>query len=113
LNSKTRLRGTDVFAAIGDPTRRKVLDMLSSQNLAAGEIAMRFQVSRPAISQHLHVLRRAKLVAVQKKGREHIYRLNPEPLQEVYDWIEHYTEFWNAKIGALGEYLDRISGGKK
>jgi DNA-binding transcriptional ArsR family regulator len=113
MKSKTRLRGTDVFAAIGDPTRRRVLDMLSGQSLAAGEIAMRFRISRPAISQHLHVLRRAKLVAVQKKGREHIYRLNPEPLQEVYDWIEHYTEFWNAKIGALGQYLDRISRGKK
>ena len=113
MKPKTRLRGNDVFAAIGDPTRRKVLDMLAKQNLAAGEIATYFEISRPAISQHLHVLRRAKLVAVQKRGREHIYRLNPEPLHEVYDWIEHYSEFWNAKMGDLGKYLDRISGGKK
>ena len=111
MRAKARLRGTDVFAAIGDPTRRKVLDMLSGQSLAAGEIAGRFNVSRPAISQHLRVLRRAKLVTVQKRGREHLYRLDPEPLQEVYDWIEHYTEFWNGKMGTLGEYLDRVSGG--
>jgi DNA-binding transcriptional ArsR family regulator len=113
MKPQTRMRGSDVFAAIGDPTRRQVLDMLVNQNLAAGEIATRFHVSRPAISQHLHVLRRAKLVAVQKKGRAHIYRLNPEPLQEVYDWIGHYTEFWGIKMDALGKYLDRVSGGKK
>lgn len=110
---KQRLRGTDVFAAIGDPTRRKVLDMLSRENLAAGEIASHFRVSRPAISQHLHILRRAQLVAVQKRGREHIYRLNPEPLHTVYDWIEHYEQFWNQKLVVLGEYLDEISGGKE
>ncbi len=85
MKAKLRMRGTDVFAAIGDPTRRKVLDMLSSQNLAAGEIAMRFEVSRPASSQHLRILRRAKLIAVQKRDREHIYRVNPEPLREVHD----------------------------
>ena len=113
MKTKPRMRGTDVFAAIGDPTRRKLLDMLSAQSLAAGEIAMRFEVSRPAISQHLRILRRAKLVAVQKRGREHIYRVDPEPLREVYDWVEHYTEFWNGKMGALGEYLDRVSGGKE
>jgi DNA-binding transcriptional ArsR family regulator len=108
-----RLRGTDVFAAIGDPTRRKVLDMLSVQDLAAGEIASNFRISRPAISQHLHILRRAKLVAVQKRGREHIYRLNPEPLHTVYDWIEHYEKFWNSKMVTLGKYLDGITGGKE
>jgi DNA-binding transcriptional ArsR family regulator len=109
MASSRRMRGSDVFAAIGDPTRRKVLDMLTESPLAAGQIAASFRVSRPAISQHLHVLRRAKLVAVQKRGREHIYRLNPEPLQDVYDWVEHYKAFWTVKMTALGEYLDRIS----
>ncbi|MGA2552703.1 MAG: metalloregulator ArsR/SmtB family transcription factor [Burkholderiaceae bacterium] len=112
MTPKARLRGRDVFAAIGDPTRRKVLDMLVVDSLAAGEIAARFQVSRPAISQHLHVLRRANLVAVRRSGREHIYHLNPEPLHEVYDWIAHYSKFWSLKMGELGDYLDRISGGE-
>lgn len=107
-----RARGRDVFAAIGDPTRRRVLDLLLQKSLAAGEIAAQFKVSRPAISQHLHVLRRAKLVAVQRRGREHIYRLNAAPLQEAYDWIEHYAKFWKVKMSALGGYLDRTSGGK-
>jgi DNA-binding transcriptional ArsR family regulator len=113
IRSRTRLRGADVFAAVGDPTRRKVLDMLSRRSLAAGKIALHFRISRPAISQHLHVLRHAQLVAVSRKGREHIYRLNPEPLRQVYDWIEHYEQFWNVKMAALGQYLDEISGAKK
>lgn len=86
--------------------------MLSRSPLAAGQIAARFKVSRPAISQHLHVLRRARLVAVQRRGREHIYRLDPEPLRDVYDWVEHYRVFWTSKIAALGRYLDRVSGAK-
>jgi len=108
-----RLRGSDVFAAIGDPTRRRVLDMLSQQPLPAGQIAAAFRISRPAISQHLHVLRRAKLVAVQRRGREHVYRLNPEPLQDAYNWLEHYQQFWPTKIASLGSYLDQISGGSR
>jgi len=113
MRTRTRMRGSDIFAAIGDPTRRQVLNMLSKADLPAGEIAAHFRISRPAISQHLHVLRRAKLVAVQRCGREHVYRLRSEPLQEVYDWVEHYRQFWTKKIAGLGEYLDQISGGGK
>ena len=109
MTPTTRQRGHDVFAAIGDPTRRRVLDMLSQSGMAAGDIAAHFRVSRPAVSQHLRILRRAKLVGVQKRGREHIYHLNPEPLEEVYDWIEHYKSFWTTKMNALGKYLDRLS----
>jgi DNA-binding transcriptional ArsR family regulator len=108
-----RLRGSDVFAAIGDPTRRQVLHILSKQDLPAGEIAAHFRISRPAISQHLHVLRRAKLVAVQRCGREHVYKLRSEPLREVYDWVEHYRQFWAKKMAGLGQYLDQMSGGHK
>jgi DNA-binding transcriptional ArsR family regulator len=83
--------------------------MLSQSGMAAGDIAAHFRVSRPAVSQHLRILRRAKLVAVQKRGREHIYHLNPTPLVEVYDWIEHYKSFWTTKMTSLGNYLDRLS----
>jgi DNA-binding transcriptional ArsR family regulator len=113
LQPRMRIRGTDVFAAIGDPTRRRVLDMLSREELPAGRIAGHFRISRPAISQHLHVLRRARLVVVQRRGRKHVYRLNPQPLHEVYDWIEHYSRFWPAKMASLGTYLDRISRNKE
>jgi DNA-binding transcriptional ArsR family regulator len=94
-----------VFAAVGDPTRRAVLDMLRQGDMAAGDIATPFRISRPAISRHLHVLRKAGLVSARKAGREQIYQLRPEPLQEVYDWIEHYKTFWDRKMLALGTYL--------
>jgi DNA-binding transcriptional ArsR family regulator len=99
------MRGHDVFAAVGDPTRRAVLDMLRRGQLAAGEIARPFRMSRPAISQHLGVLRRAGLVSVRRQGREQIYSLRPEPLRDVYDWVEHYRAFWPEKLEALGAYL--------
>jgi DNA-binding transcriptional ArsR family regulator len=102
----TRLRGDDVFAAIGDPTRRRVLDLLAAGELPVSEIAAPFAMSRPAISQHLCILRRVGVVTVRKKGRERIYRLRAKPLRQVYDWVGHYERFWNEKLVALGEYLD-------
>lgn len=105
MTRASRARGHDVFAAVGDPTRRAVLDMLSRGELGAGEIARPFRMSRPAISQHLKVLRRAGLVTVQRRGREQIYSLSPEPLREVYDWVERYRAFWATRLEALGDFL--------
>jgi DNA-binding transcriptional ArsR family regulator len=79
--------------------------MLSRGDLAASAIAAPFRISRPAVSRHLTVLRRAGLVSVRRHGRERIYRLRGQPLQEVYDWVEHYRAFWNEKLAALGDYL--------
>lgn len=100
-----RLRGHDVFAAVGDPTRRAMLDMLSRGELGAGELARPFRMSRPAISQHLRVLKQAGLVSSRRQGREQIYALCPEPLRDVYDWVEHYRAFWSTKLEALGSFL--------
>lgn len=79
--------------------------MLSRGDLAATVIASPFRISRPAVSRHLAVLRKAGLVSVHRRGREQIYRLRAEPLQELFDWVEHYREFWNEKMNALGNYL--------
>jgi DNA-binding transcriptional ArsR family regulator len=100
-----RTRGDDVFAAVGDPTRRRVLDMLSRGDLAASAIAAPFRISRPAVSRHLTVLRKAGLVSVRRRGRQQIYQLRAQPLQEVADWVEHYRAFWNEKLAALRDYL--------
>jgi DNA-binding transcriptional ArsR family regulator len=100
-----RTRGGDVFAAVGDPTRRRVLDMLSRGELAANAIAAPFRISRPAVSRHLTVLRKAGLVSVHRRGREQIYQLRAQPLQGLSDWVEHYRAFWNEKMTALGDYL--------
>ena len=63
-------------------------------------------MSQPALSQHLRVLRDANLVSVRAEGRRRIYRLHPEPLEELYDWITHYQDFWHGKLRSLGKHLD-------
>ncbi|MEE8106523.1 MAG: metalloregulator ArsR/SmtB family transcription factor [Planctomycetota bacterium] len=95
-----------VFQSIADPTRRGILDLLKEGERPASELGAPFQMSQPALSQHLRILRDANLVSVRAKGRQRIYRLNPEPLQELYDWVTHYQEFWHDKLRALGAHLD-------
>ncbi|MBS1912975.1 MAG: winged helix-turn-helix transcriptional regulator [Bacteroidetes bacterium] len=98
-----------VYRAIADPTRRAMLLMLSKKESSATELASPFDISQPAASQHLRVLRDAGLVTVERKGRERRYRLDPAPLHDVYNWLEHFERFWNAKLDALGNYLNRIA----
>ncbi len=95
----------DVFRAIADPTRRALLDLLAGQEHSVAALGKRFEMSQPAISQHLRVLREARLVRERKLGRQRMYRLDPEPLREAYDWLGHYERFWREKLLALGEHL--------
>lgn len=96
----------DVFSAVADPTRRRILDLLTERRRSASELAEPFEMSMPAVSQHLGVLRRAGLVTVTKNGRRRIYALCPERLKDVYDWVAHYERFWREKLTALGDWLD-------
>lgn len=97
---------TDIFQAIADPTRRALLDKLREGEQPVKQLAEPFQMSLPAISQHLQILCEVGLVQVKKAGRQRLYRLNPEPLKEVSDWIINYEEFWQDKLDALGRYLE-------
>ena len=97
----------DVFAAIADPTRRRLLDLLGQGARPVNRLAQPFAMTRPAISQHLRILRRAGLVDVRRAGRERHYRLRAARLREVYDWAAHYQRFWKEKLESLREYLDR------
>lgn len=97
------------FAAIADPTRRAILDLLLQQGtLTAGEIAAAFpQISRPAVSKHLKVLRAAGLVQERVIGREWHYRLDPEPLAELYrGWFQRYERLWQGKLDDLKRYVE-------
>ncbi|MBR8838019.1 MAG: winged helix-turn-helix transcriptional regulator [Stigonema ocellatum SAG 48.90 = DSM 106950] len=96
----------DVFVAIADPTRRALLDHLRIGEQPVKQLAEPFAMSLPAISQHLQVLCEAGLVQMRKSGRQRLYRLNPEPLKEISDWIAHYEEFWQEKLALLGNYLE-------
>lgn len=99
----------DVFAAIADPTRRAILDRLSQGEQPVKQLAKPYSMSLPAISQHLKVLSAVGLVTQRKVGRERLYRLNPEPLKEVSEWVNHYEQFWQEKLNALGDYLEENS----
>jgi DNA-binding transcriptional ArsR family regulator len=94
------------FHALADPTRRAVLDLLRSGSQPAGEIARAFPVSRPAISKHLRLLRRAHLVQERREGRHRLYQLNPEPLKAVDSWLEQYRVFWQSSLTNLKAFVE-------
>jgi DNA-binding transcriptional ArsR family regulator len=95
-----------IFQALADPTRRAVLDLLRQGSLPAGKIAQSFTVSRPAISKHLRLLRRAHLVQERREGRNRLYQLNPEPLKAVDSWLEHYRVFWRGRLANLKTFVE-------
>ena len=94
------------FQALADPTRRAVLDLLRKGSRPAGQIASAFPVSRPAISKHLRLLRRAHLVDERREGRNRVYQLNPEPLKAVDSWLEQYRVFWQANLSSLKAFVE-------
>lgn len=94
------------FQALADPTRRAVLDLLRRGSQPAGQIAQAFPVSRPAISKHLRLLRRAHLVREHREGRHRVYQLNPEPLRAVDSWIEQYRRFWSVSLANLKAFVE-------
>ena len=94
------------FQALADPTRRAVLDLLRRGSQPAGQIAAAFPVSRPAISKHLRLLRRAHLVREHREGRNRVYQLNPDPLRAVDSWIEQYRVFWTQSLNNLKAFVE-------
>jgi DNA-binding transcriptional ArsR family regulator len=96
----------DVFHAIAEPNRRRLLDMLARGELAAQELASRFDISFAAVSQHLKVLHEAGLVERRAEGRKRIYKLTPRRLREVDDWTANYRRFWQGRLKRLRSYLD-------
>ena len=104
--SSVRHSGETAFQALADPTRRAVLDLLRQGSQPAGQIAKAFPISRPAISKHLRLLRRAHLVNEHREGRNRMYQLNPEPLKAVDSWLEQYRTFWQANLTNLKSFVE-------
>lgn len=97
----------DVFRAVADPTRRQILDVLKGGPRPAGDLVARFpQVSQPTVSAHLKVLREAGLVDRQRVGRSQIYSLTAAPMQDVYEWVNAYRQFWESRLDRLQALLD-------
>jgi DNA-binding transcriptional ArsR family regulator len=95
------------FQALSDPTRQRIVEMLAGGALSSGEIAGHFQLSPPAISQHLKTLKEARLVRVRPDKQRRIYTLDPHGVSEVADWVERIKSFWNPRLDALEAALKR------
>lgn len=95
----------DLFRTLADPTRRAVFERLSAGEMSVSQLKAGFEVSQPAISQHLAALRGAGLVEERREGRHAFYRARPEGLAPLTDWVERYRAFWPARIEALKDVL--------
>ena len=104
----SRLANVDaVFDALAHPVRRDILLLLTTRERTANELAEPFEMSRPAVSQHLRVLREAGLVQDRKIGRNQVYVLVPASLLAADRWLEHFRHFWPDKLERLGQVLER------
>jgi DNA-binding transcriptional ArsR family regulator len=95
----------DVFGAISHPARRHMLDLLAEADRSVNALAGHFRMSRPAVSQHLRVLLGAGLVSEERHGRERRYRLVPDGLGPLREWIAHYERFWDDRLQRLQKHL--------
>lgn len=96
----------DIFQALAEPTRRNIIEIIAKNGeLSASDIFNKFDVSHPAISQHLKVLRVSNLVMVEKRAQQRIYRINPKPLLEMEDWIEKMKKLWDKRFLSLEKLL--------
>jgi DNA-binding transcriptional ArsR family regulator len=93
------------LAAIADPTRRRIVELLARRDHSAGELVAEFDMSAPAISQHLKVLREAGLVTSRAEGQSRIQMLNPNGLDELDAWLERTRSFWSGRLDALEREL--------
>lgn len=94
------------FAALADPTRRRIIALLAERDRTVNEITAQFSISRPAISRHLRVLHRSGLVTDERRGRERIQRFDGSALQPAADWISRYEGFWRLKLEALKRLVE-------
>ncbi|MDB4921998.1 helix-turn-helix transcriptional regulator [Mucilaginibacter sp.] len=98
----------DVFQAIADPTRREIINLIAFNPLNLNAIADKFEVSRPAISQHIKILMECGLINIKKQGRERYCEASLQQLNEVSNWIEKYRQLWAEKFDRMDDLLDKM-----
>ena len=96
------------FEVLAEPNRRRILDLLRDGERPVGDLVDELDVSQPAVSKHLRVLRDYGLVEVRADAQRRLYRLRPEPLREVEEWLEPYRALWSARLDALQAHLGRM-----
>jgi len=103
----------DVFQAIADPNRRLILSMLANGKLNVNQVADQFDITRPAVSQHMKILTECRLVSITKKGRERYCEAKMDRLSEIWDWLNQYKKFWEDKFDAMEQALKEIQAKNK
>lgn len=99
---------TETFAALAEPNRFRIVELLRSGARTVNQIGERLHLNQPQVSKHLGVLKRVGLVVVEARAQERIYELRGKPLRELHDWLERYRELWEARFAALDELLTEI-----
>jgi DNA-binding transcriptional ArsR family regulator len=94
------------YAALAQPSRRQILDLLRGGERSVNDLVSRLKLSQPGVSKHLKVLREAGLVRVRRQGRQRWYSLRAQPLAEVDEWLQPYREFWSVRLDALQRHLE-------
>jgi DNA-binding transcriptional ArsR family regulator len=97
-----------VFAVIAEPNRRAILSLLASSEQSVGDIERRLHMSQPTVSKHLRVLREAGVVDATIDAQRRVYRVNPQPLQEIDAWLAPFRQLWSTHVDALERHLDRL-----
>jgi DNA-binding transcriptional ArsR family regulator len=100
------------FDVLAEPSRRRILDLLRGGEAAVGDVVTELEMSQPAVSKHLRVLREAGVVEARVDAQRRLYSLRPEPLHEIDDWLAPYRMLWDTSLDALGSHLDRTDGGR-
>lgn len=96
----------DVFLALASPARRRLLELLAAGPRTAGDLAAQFEMSRPAVAEHLQILRRVALVRDEPVGRQRLYHLEAEPLAEVGAWLHPFERFWRERLRNMADLLE-------
>ena len=98
----------DVFQAIADPVRRDIIRLLAEQSLTINSVAEKFDVSRPAISKHLKILKECGIIVINKQGRERYCLIQPKNLIPAFLWIDQYRDLWEEKLDSFEDYLNKL-----
>ena len=104
---------TETFAALAEPTRFRIVELLRSGPRSVNDVGDRLQLNQPQVSKHLRVLREAGLVEVQPKGQQRLYELRGGPLRELSDWLERYRQVWDTRFGQMDELLEELKTKEK
>ena len=103
----------DVFQAIADPTRRQIINLISNQSMNLNAIADKFEVSRPAISNHIRILNECGIISIEQVGRERYCKVQPSQLKEIADWVEPFRILWSQKLDSFADYLHELQSKKR